>query len=336
MKKIIVASAIIVILVVVLSLSIVLFLGVSTDNVDNYSDMTLTTEPFLWKIDGENPSYLYGSIHVPSKEILTIPSVVIDAFNEADVVYTETKLDEDTQTQILYSSLLTGTTLENLLPDDVEQRLSNYLNNKGYTLDLFSQYKIWTMISTITLLDEIAIISQYDPLDQYIWDMATTGGKITGGIEKYNEQISIFDDLTIDQQITLLNSTLDELEDYVAQGKNIADDYKTAYINGNLAALNALLIADYDETNPIDVLLWDRLITDRNINMSNRIAENITNNPNTQYFFTIGSGHYYGDDGILNLLTEKGFTVTRVEFNECTSCNVNYEMINGRCYLPYE
>jgi len=334
-QKIIIISVVIVILLIV-ALSIFLLLKLPDDQVNKYGNKTLTTEPFLWKIEGDNPSYLYGSIHVPSEEILTLPSVVMDAFNEADMVYTETKLDETTQMEILYSSLLTDTTLQNLLPDDVEHRLNNYLNNKGYSLEVFSQYKIWIMISTITLLDEIETLQIYPALDQYIWNMATEKEKNTGGIEAFYEQTSIFDDLTIEQQITLLNSTLDELENYAAQGKNIADDYKTAYINGNLAALNALLITDYDETNPIDVLLWDRLITDRNINMSNRIAENITNNPNTQYFFTIGSGHYYGDDGILNLLTEKGFTVTRVEFNECTSCNMGYETINDRCYLPYK
>jgi len=88
---------------------------------------------------------------------------------------------------------------------------------------------------------------------------------------------------------------------------------KDAYIDGDIEVLHNMLIADYDENDPLDVKLWNQLITDRNINMAFRIKENITNNPDDQFFFIIGVGHYYGDDGILQLLEDEGFTVTRVQ-----------------------
>ncbi len=35
-----------------------------------------TEKPFLWKIEGEVDSYLYGTIHVPDKRVTTLPKVV--------------------------------------------------------------------------------------------------------------------------------------------------------------------------------------------------------------------------------------------------------------------
>lgn len=69
--------------------------------------------------------------------------------------------------------------------------------------------------------------------------------------------------------------------------------------------------------------------------MTQRISELITNNPDKQYFFTIGAGHFYGDDGLLSLLEEEGFTFTRVEFEKCEECDSGEVRIAERCYVPY-
>jgi uncharacterized protein YbaP (TraB family) len=80
----------------------------------------------------------------------------------------------------------------------------------------------------------------------------------------------------------------------------------------------------------------DNLLTNRNYNITQRISQLITNNPDTQYFFTIGAGHYYGEDGLITLLENEGFTITRVEFSVCESCDSGEVRIEERCYVPYE
>ena len=52
-------------------------------------------------------------------------------------------------------------------------------------------------------------------------------------------------------------------------------------------------------------------------------------------FFTIDAGHYVGKDGLITLLEKKGFTITRVQFNQCDSWDPRERMINQRCYEPY-
>ena len=81
--------------------------------------------------------------------------------------------------------------------------------------------------------------------------------------------------------------------------------------------------------------LIEKIVKDRNINMSKDISKLVKENPDTQYFFTIGSGHFYGDIGILKLLEEEGLTINRVQFDTSDDCDSGERMINQRCYEPY-
>lgn len=338
MKKIfIIGSGLIIIVMLILTA----FLVINWDLISNSEEDTnytneYTINPFLWRIEGDNPSYLFGTVHLADESVLTLPDVVIEAVSDADSVYTEVKMD--TETLILtdqLSKLSNGQTLEDILPQSVADRLDSYLKTKGISLSFVSQYKIWVVTSTIILLDEIVNLLNNPTLDQYIWNIATSSGKYTDGIETIHEQISIFDSFSIEEQIDMLNGTLDELEYYDDVGKSITGDMLNAYIDGSLDVLQDLMLSGIDKNDEFDMRFINKSIIDRNFNMTKRIIKLITDNPNIQYFFTIGAAHYYGEDGLIALLENEGFTITRVEFNECDSCDIGETRINERCYEPY-
>src|ERR671927_413740 len=60
-----------------------------------------TDKPFLWRIDGPVPSYLYGTVHVPDPRVLELPEVVRKAFDASDVFNAEIPLDPETQAGML-------------------------------------------------------------------------------------------------------------------------------------------------------------------------------------------------------------------------------------------
>jgi uncharacterized protein YbaP (TraB family) len=141
-NKILLAVIIIFLILIILVFGLTLF-----SNSDQH-EIRVTTNPLLWEIEGDNPSYLYGSIHLAKEEVLTLPDVVMDKLNEVDAVYTEIKLDEETQMYVLQMSILSdGQTLDDLLPSDVLNRLHMFLNSKGYPSSTFSNYKIWMVNS---------------------------------------------------------------------------------------------------------------------------------------------------------------------------------------------
>jgi len=330
-NKILLAVIIIFLILIILVFGLPLF-----SNSDQH-DISVTTNPLLWEIEGDKPSYLYGSIHLAKEEVLTLPDVVMDKLNEVDAVYTEIKLDEETQMYVLQMSILSdGQTLDDLLPSDVLNRLHMFLNSKGYPSSTFSNYKIWMVNSYLALLDNLDDYMIRPELDAYIWNLAVSKGKNTGGIETADEQINIFDDLSIEEQIQLLNDTLDSLESYQQIGINPIDVMLDAYLQGDLKLIQDLMLTDYDENDSFDLKMKNSLIINRNYNMSERISQLINDNPDEQFFFTIGAGHFYGDEGIINLLEKEGFNVERVLFRECNNCDSGEISIDGRCYYPYE
>jgi len=334
-KQYLISGVVLIIAIAAVALAFVLLQN------DTSEDQTynVTKEPFLWRIEGENPSYLYGSIHLADEDILTLPDVVIEAVDDVDVVYTEVKLDIETQTRSAELSMLSGgETLADLLPQDVIDSLDSYLAPMGINHTAFSQFKIWAVATTLVLLEEIENLLEYPPLDQYIWNLATSKGKETGGIETVEEQIGIFDNFTIAEQIEMLSNALDSLEEYASAGQSVTGETIDAYLQGDLEILQDLSLSDYDENDPFDVKFKSRILTDRNYNMTQRISQLLTDNPDTRYFFTIGAAHYYGDDGLITLLENEGYMITRVEFSECEPCDCDSGEveIDNRCYVPYE
>jgi len=308
-KNMLIAAIAIIVVIVLLAAAFVIIKPDSTD-----PDDSIITDPFLWRIEGENPSYLFGSIHLTGDNLLNLPNVVEEAISDADHVFTEIKLDDETSTSSTQAAFLTtGETLQDLLPENVEDKLDNYLQTKSLNIAFFSNFKIWSVTTTITLLDYLDELYKSPSLDQYLWNLGMEKGKTMGGLETVKEQLDIFDSLTIEEQTILLNETLDQLIEYEEQEISLVDTMKDAYIDGNIKVLHDMLVADYDENDPLDVKLWNQLVVNRNNYMAFRIKENITNNPEDQFFFVIGAGHYHGEEGIIQLLENEGFTVTRMK-----------------------
>ena len=333
-------------LIITVALILVAF-GFNLFNPDveqNKTEIDVTSNPLLWKIEGENPSYLYGSIHLRDEVVLTLPDIVMNAIDAADVIYTEIKLDQETQNEAnRLSELPYDQTLDDVLPQEIAEKLYSYLNTKGITQEAleysgFKKYEIWAIATSLSLLDD-EIKNYPNPfLDQYIWNLAVSKEKEVRGLETLYEQINVFDTLPQDEQIHLLNETLNYLDECNSNITNPTEIMQNAYLNGDLATIHDLLLSDFDENDPLDVELQSRLITNRNYNMTERICSLIENNSDKQFFFIIGAGHFYGEQGILKLLENKGYNVTRVPFNECASCDCDKDetKIKDRCYIPYE
>src|SRR5437868_1070836 len=83
-----------------------------------------TEKPFLWRIEGPVPSYLYGTVHVPDQRVLALPDVVRRAFDASDVFTAEIPLDAATQGALLGKVMLPpGQDLRKIAGEDLFARL---------------------------------------------------------------------------------------------------------------------------------------------------------------------------------------------------------------------
>jgi len=281
------------------------------------STMTVANDkPFLWRIEGERSSYLFGTIHVSDPQVTTLSTVVEQAFQNSDAVYTEIPMDMQTQFAAVQGMILPGgKTLPEILPVDVIARANSYLGNimPGMSLDAMGQLKVWAIALTLPLLESQLKNLGAEPLDMALYNRAVAEGKEAGGLETADEQISIMDRMSAAEQERLLTDTLDYLDDAKQRGVDIMDEMAAEYLKGDLEGLGRLMTKYLDITDPFYDKLMDSLLIARNQLMAERVDVMLNANPGKSFFVAVGAGHFWGEQGVQKLLRGKGYSVTRVQ-----------------------
>ncbi len=277
--------------------------------------------PFLWKITSPGataPSYVFGTIHLPRPSVARIPDSVAPAFESADAVYTEIPMDMGTLLEMSTALFLPdGKKLEDVIPADLYQAALKELNaiNPNLPLAPRDRMKVWAFtVSLATLEDELKHPGVI-PLDMLLFQKAAMAGKETGGLETPAEQMAIFEDISPEDQITLLRETLAQVTSARESGINLADQLVESYLSGDLDRLEADMAAmeELAGDTELNSRLMDRLLDQRNLLMAERMVEKIKADPAKTYFFAVGAAHFYGDTGLVALLEAAGFTLTRFQ-----------------------
>src|SRR5712672_892877 len=86
-----------------------------------------TEHPFLWRIEGEVPTYLFGTFHFPDARITTLHPEVEQAIEKCDALFTELPMDSKTVGQGTQVMMLPpGKRLADVVPREVLQRLEAF------------------------------------------------------------------------------------------------------------------------------------------------------------------------------------------------------------------
>src|SRR5438105_3384453 len=169
--------------------------GISLSAPSAQAQVRPTEKPFLWRIEGPVPSYLYGTVHVPDPRVLALPEVVQRALNASDVFNAEIPLDAATQGSLLGKIMLPpGQDLRKIAGEDVFMRLVRVLGKAlGNALPpgaadilatMLAPMKPWAVMSQVELLEFLPdITAGREPLDATLYGMAEKAGKELGALE---------------------------------------------------------------------------------------------------------------------------------------------------------
>jgi len=269
--------------------------------------------PFLWQVEGPSTSFIFGTVHLPDERVLRLPAAVEEAFAASDAVFTEITLDLATQAKVsAYLLLEDDATLDTLLPGPLYRRAAAYVESKGRKMELFNRFRIWNFMVNLTLLDDFRAYLSNVPMDAALYTRAEALGKETGGLETVEEQIGVFESLSVEEQAGLLRQTLDHLEDLASRGEKPSEELIEIYLSGDETRLTGEVAASMDLGDPVTQKFLRLLLTDRNRRMADRILAELSNRPGTAFFFAVGALHCTGDDGLPALLRREGLAVTRI------------------------
>jgi uncharacterized protein len=274
----------------------------------------------LWKIEksGVEPSWLFGTMHVTDPRVTALPSAAQAAFDSAGTVVIETIEILDpvkAQAALLTKPELTmftdGTTLNEFLNPDETKIIEAELARRGIPLALVSRMKPW-MIAGLVALPACELARKADGvefLDIKIANAASDQGKQLLGLESIGEQMAAMADLPMEFHIQGLVETIklaDLMPDIMA---TMVDLYLQGEISQIMPVILAAGPADMEEDASGYAAFEERIVTMRNHVMAERAAP-ILDAGNA--FIAIGALHLPGEQGLVALLKNAGYTVSAV------------------------
>ena len=256
----------------------------------------------LWRISKpqQPSSFLFGTIHIDDKRVKDLDTQVMHRFNEAKTLCLEILPNRETQVGIGRAMLLPkGQFLDEILGDRLFNRLSLELNKRGMT-PLESVYlKPW---AAMIVLSRPQSQGGY-ALDEQLYHWGIHQYKQLCALETLQEQLSVFDSLARDDQVTLLKDSLDFLP--VVQELN--EKLVLAYLKGDLDEIYRRSMELQSQDDELAKRLMNSLIDQRNLKMIERMLPQLEKG---RAFVAVGALHLPGENGLLNLLRLQGYAVT--------------------------
>ncbi|WP_020560926.1 TraB/GumN family protein [Thiofilum flexile] len=270
--------------------------------------LTEIKQPMLWVIEGETPIWLFGTIHLADKRLEKLPLAVNLALRSSDAVYTEIPMEFAELLAARQAMMRTdGKVLSQVLPKPLLARLDEHLRATSAFLNVKSlgNLKTWVVSTLVATPDD----STGTALDIQLYHQAQGLNKEVGGLETAFEQIGYFDRFSEDEQIRMLEESLDAYE-----ARDVNELMMQWYLAGNadnlVELMQQLSAPNTDQT--LQQKFVQILLNERNKIMADRIDAKLKAYPNTQYFFAVGAGHLGGAESIIHFLEQKGYKLKRV------------------------
>jgi uncharacterized protein YbaP (TraB family) len=277
-------------------------------------DIRLEATPALWKLTGVHGTvYLFGSVHVMKKEVQWHTAKVKDAFSASNTLYLEIKEADPASMQAAQPLVLK-------YGMDPTHPLSTKISKEDLTLldaaakkmgqpgeQMFEPMQPWLVNMAISLLP--ATNAGYDAgsgIDTTLASEALAAKKSVMGFETVEDQLHLFADAPMPEQVEMLHQTLTDKSSSIGTLEEIVGDWTRGDVD-KLAAI------ENDELRVKTPKVYERLLVKRNAHFAD-VIEKLLKDPATQtVFVTVGAAHLAGPDSVQKMLEARGFTATREE-----------------------
>ena len=267
-------------------------------------------EPAAWRVTGEDTGelLLLGSVHYLRQEDYPLPSNIDELYQQADTLVMELDLDDlDTlSVENLFveaGTLPPGSSLQTVLTPAVYELAETRSAEFGLDLAFATRLEPWLVAITLMDLGMNALgFNASRGLEQHLLRRATSDGKQVLGLETLEDQIHVFDQLSIKEQEALLLQTLNEID----SADDAMDELLNAWRDGRVNVLANELTANFEDF-PI---LYRHLVIDRNERWLNPLRQLLETGE--RYLVVVGALHLVGDDSVIELLQHQGLSVIEI------------------------
>jgi uncharacterized protein YbaP (TraB family) len=268
-------------------------------------------EPFgmgrLWRISkaGVADSFVLGTIHVADPRVAAIAKPVENALARSRILAVELVPEAGDARTFELEELEDGKRLEPLIGVETFSRLRGELTAQNLPAPVIERLKPWAAMLKIA---RNAPKAEQKSLDEQLFVAARIRRLQVLPLELLEEQVAAFDTVPLDTQVALLRHALDHRDALAAN----VEPTIAAWLRGDLAGLARISDRAYEQFPGMRAhygRLMQHIIVDRTALLHHRLFMPLKSG---RVFVAIGALHLYGDKGLLALLKEDGYRVTKV------------------------
>ncbi|MGV3591220.1 MAG: TraB/GumN family protein [Gammaproteobacteria bacterium] len=277
----------------------------------------------LWEVSGPGlgdasvTMHLFGSIPLGKPEFYPLHPTIEGIFREADTLVFEIDPQEAADPQValrmqLRGMLPAGQTLDDVVSPEALANLEQVLAGFGIPLANFMTMKPWLLTLMLANVQASALgYSAQHGLESYFIAQKAPDTEIEE-LESLDQQVDMLDRL--DPEL-LLGYSLQDFDDSAAEMEELIAAWRCA----DKAALADQLFSEMLKTGQAPDAsaradmddLYRKLYTDRNKVMADGI-ERFIETGSGKWFVVVGSAHLLGSGSVIELLEQRGYTVSPV------------------------
>lgn len=258
----------------------------------------------LWKISSDDlaePSYLFGTIHLICEQDFFMDERIKAALAESDALVKEIDLSSP---EIMLR-------LQQLMVNPDGAYLHEYLSDEQLTvMDEYFTEHFGAGLAQVGMLKPLALSSMVltagmpcTDIKAYEMELAELANQHELAIlelESVEFQMELFDRIPLADQVEWLWHGVDQEEESQRVMQTMVDAYVSEDLNQLLAAM---------QHDPQMMEYMELLLDERNRNWIAPIRDMMHEQ---QLFIAVGAGHLPGEQGVIRLLQEAGYTVEPV------------------------
>lgn len=282
-----------------------------------------TEGPAIWKVttkDSDTVLYLFGSIHVADETAFPLNDTIMTAFDESDYLAVEADLlafRDDMPRQIELSKkmmYLDGGSITDDIDEELVDQALDIIDAWETEAELPPEIlKLMRPASWTSTLSQIAYekagLSEEYGIDTYFLEQAAEEGKEVLEVESFEMQLDMLYGFPADIQEYLFEDALDI--DGAADGtKKLFESWKTGSLEKFFTEEDASMEEPSEDMIRMNEEYNQKLLVDRNIGMADAAESYMEEGKNV--FFVVGALHMIYDDGIVKLLKDRGYKVSRM------------------------
>lgn len=288
----------------------------------------LSSPYLLHHVEGApSPLWIVGSVHVLTAADAALPTSVEAAAGAADELAVELEIDQLDEAAVRAQTVTAGAlpanrTLDDLLSPELQRALPPLvLEQAKVPWSVASRLRPW-LVAQMLVQSELSRLG-YEArfgLDRRLLARARGRGLPVTALETLEEQLSVFRELTTEEETALLEEAVRDRASTGAELSELTESWRLGDLDGVERLTRRSL------SGPRHARFAKRLLDDRNVRMVDRLLVLAASKPakagstktpshgaptpQRRLLVVVGAAHLVGANGLLALLSQRGLRVT--------------------------